>query len=104
MQSILTLIINRSLQRFNLETLFHISSRLEVTTAHPDRLKPKPEVKNLVFGKTFTDHLLRATWTASGGWGPPRITPFENFSIHPAAKALHYAQVCDNSQLYETYH
>ena len=97
MQSILTSIINISLKEFNLESLFHISSRLEVTTAHPDRLKPKPEVKNLVFGKTFTDHLLRATWTASGGWGPPRITPFENFSIHPAAKALHYAQVCTDS-------
>ena len=72
------------------------SSRLEVTTANPDRLKAKPEVKDLVFGKTFTDHMLRATWSADGGWGPPRITPFDNFSIHPAAKALHYAQVCGN--------
>jgi len=68
------------------------SSRLEVTTADPDRLKAKPKAKDLVFGKSFTDHLLRATWTSDGGWGPPRITPFENFSIHPAAKALHYAQ------------
>ena len=74
--------------------LCNLSSRLEVTTANPDNLKAKPKVKDLVFGKSFTDHLLRATWTSSGGWGPPRITPFENFSIHPAAKALHYAQVC----------
>jgi branched-chain amino acid aminotransferase len=68
------------------------SSRLEVTTAGPSQLKAKPAVKDLVFGKLFTDHLLRATWTASDGWGAPRITPFENFSIHPASKALHYAQ------------
>ena len=67
-----------------------------MTTVNPDRLKTKPEVKDLVFGKSFTDHLLRATWTSSGGWGPPRITPFENFSIHPAAKALHYAQGSPN--------
>jgi branched-chain amino acid aminotransferase len=68
------------------------SSRLEVGTATPSQLKAKPAVKDLVFGKNFTDHLLRATWTAGAGWGAPRITPFENFSIHPAAKVLHYAQ------------
>lgn len=68
------------------------SSRLEVTTASPSQLKPKPEVKDLLFGKTFTDHMFRVTWKAKEGWTTPRITPLENFSMHPGAKVLHYAQ------------
>ena len=61
-----------------------------MTTATPSQLKTKPAVKDLVFGKIFTDHLLRATWTKDEGWGNPRITPFENFSIHPAAKVKYF--------------
>jgi len=68
------------------------SSRLVVSPVRPDQLKPKPHVKDLTFGSTFTDHMLRVKWTAAGGWEAPRITGFENLSLHPAAKALHYAQ------------
>jgi branched-chain amino acid aminotransferase len=44
------------------------------------------------FGKTFTDHMVVATWTADGGWGDARVKPYGPFSLDPAAAVLHYAQ------------
>ena len=59
------------------------SSRLVVSPVRPDQLKPKPHVKDLTFGSTFTDHMLRVKWTAAGGWEAPRITgktlSFDNY-------------------------
>ncbi|KAM3968095.1 branched chain amino acid transaminase [Aphomia sociella] len=65
---------------------------LQVTLAAPYQLQPKPDVVDLGFGKYFTDHMLKIQYHKElGGWQKPEITPFENLSIHPAAKALHYA-------------
>ena len=36
--------------------------------------------------------MLTIDWSAKGGWGAPKIQPFGNFSVHPGAKVLHYAQ------------
>jgi len=55
-------------------------------------MKPKPPVNKLAFGKVFTDHMLTIDWNKENGWAPPEIRPFENFSMHPGAKVLHYAQ------------
>lgn len=52
--------------------------------------KPDPS-EPLVFGKTFTDHMLMVEWTEQSGWSRPRIQPFQNLSLHPACSALHYA-------------
>jgi len=68
------------------------SSRLEVRQAALSEMKPKPPVNKLAFGKVFTDHMLTIDWTKDSGWASPQILPFENFSIHPGAKVLHYAQ------------
>lgn len=68
------------------------ASDLRVRLASPPQLQPKPEVDDLVFGKFFTDHMLKILWHRSlGGWQKPEITPMENLVIHPAAKVLHYA-------------
>ena len=64
------------------------SSRLEVRQAGLSKMKPKPPVNKLAFGKVFTDHMLTIDWTKSHGWASPQITPFENFSIHPGAKVI----------------
>lgn len=55
-----------------LSLLFVCSSKLEVTVARPNQLNPKPEVKDLVFGKSFTDHMLRVPWNSKDGWKEPR--------------------------------
>ncbi|XP_013408204.1 branched-chain-amino-acid aminotransferase, cytosolic [Lingula anatina] len=54
-------------------------------------LRPKPDPNSLVFGKEFSDHMLEVEWHRDSGWGKPRITPLHNLSLHPGAKALHYA-------------
>jgi len=64
-------------------------SRLSVQkTTTPKNLIPNEE---LVFGRSFTDHMLSVEWTASEGWLDPRITPYQNLSLDPATSVLHYA-------------
>lgn len=38
--------------------------------------------------------MLSIEWTASAGWLPPRITPYQNLSLDPATCVLHYAFTC----------
>ncbi|XP_050294258.1 branched-chain-amino-acid aminotransferase, cytosolic [Anthonomus grandis grandis] len=58
----------------------------------PDQLRTKPDVTDLKFGHIFTDHMLKVFYHKKlGGWQKPVIIPFENISLHPAAKVLHYA-------------
>uniref|UniRef100_A0A8C6HB57 Branched-chain-amino-acid aminotransferase n=1 Tax=Mus spicilegus TaxID=10103 RepID=A0A8C6HB57_MUSSI len=54
-------------------------------------LKEKPDPDSLVFGATFTDHMLTVEWSSASGWEKPHIKPFGNLPIHPAASVLHYA-------------
>ncbi|KAF2496258.1 branched-chain-amino-acid aminotransferase [Lophium mytilinum] len=60
---------------------------IEKTTT-PKTLLPPEE---LVFGRNFTDHMLSLEWTASEGWLPARITPYQNLSLDPATCVFHYA-------------
>jgi branched-chain amino acid aminotransferase len=65
---------------------------MEVNLAAPEQLKPKPDVDSMQFGKYFTDHMMRVEFNkAKGGWQTPEIMPFQNISLHPAAKVFHYA-------------
>ena len=38
--------------------------------------------------------MLSVEWTASDGWLPPRITPYQNLSLDPATCVFHYAFEC----------
>ena len=44
------------------------------------------------FGRVFTDHMARLTWTADGGWADRRVEPFGPLELDPAAAVLHYGQ------------
>ncbi|MDN4473384.1 branched-chain amino acid aminotransferase [Demequina zhanjiangensis] len=44
-----------------------------------------------VFGKVFTDHMARATWSG-GMWSDRGVMPLEPIPMHPGAAVLHYAQ------------
>jgi branched-chain amino acid aminotransferase len=48
----------------------------------------------LLFGKSFTDHMLEIDWTAKDGWSDPVISPLKPIKIDPAAQALHYSFEC----------
>lgn len=65
------------------------ASKLEIIkTTTPKEKLPKEQ---LIFGKTFTDHMLEIEWTAEHGWGVPKISPYHNFAMDPATVVLHYA-------------
>lgn len=46
---------------------------------------------NLVFGNTFTDHMLICDYR-EGKWNRPMIKAYESFMIDPSAKVFHYGQ------------
>ena len=49
------------------------------------------------------DHMLSIEWTASQGWLPPRITPYQNLSLDPATCVFHYALECfEGMKAYKT--
>ena len=54
--------------------------------------KEKPDQKNLGFGHFFTDHMFLMNYTEGKGWYDPRIVPYADISLPPAAMVFHYAQ------------
>ncbi len=68
---------------------------MEIKTiqTEPARLKKKPDNDaNLSFGDIFTDHMFIVDYEEGRGWYDARIVPYGNFSIDPAAMAIHYGQ------------
>ncbi|KAH0603631.1 uncharacterized protein H6S33_007290 [Morchella sextelata] len=68
------------------------ASKLTVTRTQTPKEMLKPE--ELVFGRTFSDHMLSIEWTAQSGWATPQITPYQNLSLDPATCVFHYAFEC----------
>ncbi|MEP7194142.1 MAG: branched-chain amino acid aminotransferase [Actinomycetota bacterium] len=44
------------------------------------------------FGKTFTDHMVQATWTTDEGWHDAKVMAYGPLLLDPSAAVLHYAQ------------
>jgi branched-chain amino acid aminotransferase len=59
-------------------------------TADLARFEGRPAKEDLVFGRTFSDHMLAVEWNVEQQWGDPKIVPYQNLSISPAASCLHY--------------
>ena len=62
---------------------------MNLSTDHKE--KPAKGAK-LGFGKIFTDHMFIMNYTEGKGWHDPRIEPFHNISLSPAAMVYHYGQ------------
>lgn len=43
------------------------------------------------FGRYFTDHMVVAEWF-DGSWTEPKLVPYSNLALDPAAMVLHYGQ------------
>jgi len=54
--------------------------------------KQRPKDGELVFGRTFTDHMAVIDWESERGWFNPRVVPYGPFSLDPAAAVFHYGQ------------
>ena len=55
-------------------------------------LKEKPAIEGISFGTYFSDHMFLLDYEGEKGWHDPRVVPFANFEISPAAAVFHYAQ------------
>jgi len=59
-------------------------------TTNPKK-KPQPG-EPLPFGHIFTDHMFLMNYEEGKGWINPRIVPFQDFTLSPAAMVFHYGQ------------
>ncbi|CAG8506438.1 6778_t:CDS:2 [Ambispora gerdemannii] len=50
--------------------------------------------KDLVFGRSFTDHMLNIEWDSKIGWSNPIIKPYGPLSLDPSSVVLHYSFEC----------
>lgn len=71
----------------NMSTLS--SSRLVLEKSTSSRSCPPPN--ELVFGKTFTNHMLTVPWNTESGWGTPKIEAYHPLTLDPSAVVFHYA-------------
>jgi branched-chain amino acid aminotransferase len=44
------------------------------------------------FGRVFTEHMVRASWTAGGGWSDLELTGYAPLQMNPGTSVLHYSQ------------
>ncbi len=66
-------------------------------------LKPKPDPKTLVFGRSFTDHMFVMNYDPDKLWHDGRIVPYAPLQLDPSAMVLHYAQeVFEGMKAYRT--
>jgi len=65
---------------------------ISVCRCDSEKLKDKPDQKNLGFGNFFTDHMFLMKWDRENGWHDAEICPYKNFSMDPAAMVYHYGQ------------
>ena len=66
---------------------------LDIKITKTTQPKEKPaQGQKLGFGKIFTDHMFVMNYTEGKGWHDPRIEPFHNISLSPAAMVYHYGQ------------
>ncbi|HET9956960.1 MAG TPA: branched-chain amino acid aminotransferase [Polyangiaceae bacterium] len=49
-------------------------------------------MKNLGFGRVFTEHMVTLRYSVEAGWHAGRIEPYAPLTLDPAASVLHYGQ------------
>ncbi|MBQ6707953.1 MAG: branched-chain amino acid aminotransferase [Clostridia bacterium] len=74
--------------------------RIELTKEK--KQKPADQSK-LGFGNYYTDHMFIMNYDEGQGWHDPRIVPYQNIALDPAAMCLHYGQeVFEGLKAYRT--
>ncbi|MCP3944316.1 MAG: branched-chain amino acid aminotransferase [Desulfobacteraceae bacterium] len=63
----------------------------------------RPADADLGFGTAFTDHMFVMDYSVDEGWHDPRIEPYANFEMSPAAMVFHYGQaIFEGLKAYKT--
>jgi branched-chain amino acid aminotransferase len=65
------------------------ASKLKI--ARTTSLKTPLPNEKLVFGQSFTDHILKIQWNSQTGWKDPEIEPYGPLVLDPAACVFHYS-------------
>lgn len=63
---------------------------IEIEKVESSRLS-ETDFSNLTFGREFSDHMLVANFE-NGKWSRPKIQPFKEIAMSPAACVFHYGQ------------
>lgn len=71
------------------------STKLTISRREDDSaFRSRPRKDDLVFGTTLSDHMLMVEWNKATQWGDPRIVPYQDLKLSPAASCLHYGLQC----------
>ena len=68
-----------------------IMLQIQITKTTAPKKKPVPG-EPLPFGHIFTDHMFLMNYETGKGWHNPRIVPFADLTLSPAAMVFHYGQ------------
>lgn len=49
-----------------------------------------PPSEALVFGASFSDHMLTVPWNSASGWADPKIQPYAPITLDPSSVIFHY--------------
>ncbi len=64
----------------------------EIKVVKKDSVGIMPPEEKLGFGEHFTDHMFTMDYDPQNGWHNPRVAPYNEFCVFPAAMVLHYGQ------------
>jgi len=64
----------------------------DIITEKTTQPKIKPQSSDMLFGKNFSDHMFVMEYNQDKGWNNPKIVPYGNISLSPAAMVFHYGQ------------
>ncbi|KAE8385632.1 hypothetical protein BDV23DRAFT_188076 [Aspergillus alliaceus] len=62
--------------------------KLQVTLTNEPKLVPAADAPDLAAHKIFTDHMVRARWSAVSGWATPEIVPHGPLVLQPSASVF----------------
>ena len=65
---------------------------MEISINRVQKAGKRPEDSKLGFGTIFTDHMFVMDYSMADGWHKPRIEPYANITLSPAAMVIHYGQ------------
>ncbi|MFO8146197.1 MAG: branched-chain amino acid aminotransferase [Gillisia sp.] len=66
------------------------NTSIDIVKAPSSKIK-SVDFENLVFGNTFTDHMMVCDYE-NGEWQQPKIRPYGPIELEPSAKVFHYGQ------------
>lgn len=65
------------------------ASQLQIEKTQTPRTRPPSD--SLVFGASFSDHMLVIPWSSQSGWAKPQIKPYAPLTLDPSSVIFHYA-------------